>query len=270
MDLKLLQVFKAVYEQGSLSAAADFLDVTQPAVTASIKKLEAELDYQLFIRSGRSIMPSPDGVQLYDKIYQHINAIQDSLSAKQTLNVYAVETTYFVLGDVPNINLKESPAYEEQIYADLRAGVVDIAIDYFSLKESAFLYEDVLQETLVGVHNSKSSFTYQEYMQATHILVNLRRHNQSIVELFGKLGSRNVGSTANGTTNAIIAANKTNSVTVTTRSLIPFAEQLGMVAFELPFEAKSIGVKLTYHKRYKNDPLFKSIIANIKQVLKYN
>ncbi|MFA0698242.1 LysR family transcriptional regulator, partial [Vibrio sp. 10N.222.49.C9] len=50
MDLKLLQVFKAVYEQGSLSAAADYLDVTQPAVTASIKKLEAALDYQLFIR----------------------------------------------------------------------------------------------------------------------------------------------------------------------------------------------------------------------------
>ncbi|MEZ9419585.1 hypothetical protein BCS96_18385 [Vibrio breoganii] len=267
MDLKLLQVFKAVYEQGSLSAAADYLDVTQPAVTASIKKLEAALDYQLFIRSGRSISPSPDAVQLYDNIYRHIDAIQACLAPKQTLNVYAAETAYFLLGDVPNINLRESPAYEEQIYADLRAGIIDIAIDYFSLKESAFVYEDVLEESLVGVHNSKSSFTYQEYMEATHILVNIRRHNQSIVELFGKLGSRHIGSTANGTTNAIIAANKTNSVTVTTRSLIPFAKQLGMVAFDLPFEAKSIGVKLTYHKRYQNDPLFKSIITNIKQVL---
>ncbi|ANO32934.1 hypothetical protein BCU83_05400 [Vibrio breoganii] len=60
------------------------------------------------------------------------------------------------------INLRESPAYEEQIYADLRAGIIDIAIDYFSLKESAFVYEEVLEEYLVGVHNSKSSFTYHE------------------------------------------------------------------------------------------------------------
>ncbi|GAM59921.1 transcriptional regulator [Vibrio ishigakensis] len=155
------------------------------------------------------------------------------------------------MGDVPNINLKESPAYEEQIYADLRAGLVDIVVDYFSLKEQAFNYEPAFVETLVGVHNSKSSFSYDEYMNATHILANIRRHNQSIVELFGKLGRRKVGATANGTTNAIIAANRTNSVTVTTSSLVPFAKQLGMVSFDLPFETKPISLEMTYHNRYK-------------------
>ncbi|GAM59920.1 transcriptional regulator [Vibrio ishigakensis] len=67
MDLKLLQTFKAVYEQGSLSSAADLLDVTQPAVTASIKKLETSLGYQLFVRSGRSICATADATSLYEK-----------------------------------------------------------------------------------------------------------------------------------------------------------------------------------------------------------
>ncbi len=265
MDLKRLQTFKAVYEQGSLSSAADLLDVTQPAVTASIKKLETSLGYPLFVRSGRSISATADATSLYEKVSKHIDAIQASLAPKQCLNVYASENAFFLLGDVPNINLKESPAYEEQIYADLRAGLVDIAVDYFSLKEQAFNYEPAFTETLVGVHNSKSSFSYEEYMDATHILVNIRRHNQSIVELFGKLGRREVGSTANGTTNAIIAANRTNSVTVTTSSLVSFAKQLGMVSFDLPFETKPISLEMTYHNRYKNDPLFKRVIEDIKK-----
>ncbi len=66
MDLRSLRYFIAVLEAGSLSRAAGSLYVAQPALTAQIKKLEAELGTQLFDRSHAGVTPTPAGMQLYE------------------------------------------------------------------------------------------------------------------------------------------------------------------------------------------------------------
>lgn len=66
MDLRTLRYFIAVLEAGSLSRAAGSLYVAQPALTAQIKKLEAELGTRLFDRSHAGVTPTPAGLQLYE------------------------------------------------------------------------------------------------------------------------------------------------------------------------------------------------------------
>lgn len=66
MDLRSLRYFIAVLEAGSLSRAAGSLYVAQPALTAQIKKLEAELGTRLFERSHAGVTPTPAGMQLYE------------------------------------------------------------------------------------------------------------------------------------------------------------------------------------------------------------
>lgn len=66
VDLRTLRYFIAVLEAGSLSRAAGTLYVAQPALTAQIKKLEAELGTQLFERSHAGVTPTPAGLQLYE------------------------------------------------------------------------------------------------------------------------------------------------------------------------------------------------------------
>ena len=65
MDLRNLRYFIAVVDAGSLSKAAASLYVAQPALTAQIKKLEAELGAQLLDRSHAGVTPTPVGLQLY-------------------------------------------------------------------------------------------------------------------------------------------------------------------------------------------------------------
>lgn len=65
IDLRTLRYFIAVLEAGSLSRAAGSLYVAQPALTAQIKKLEAELGTQLLERSHAGVTPTPAGLQLY-------------------------------------------------------------------------------------------------------------------------------------------------------------------------------------------------------------
>ncbi|MDA7419051.1 LysR substrate-binding domain-containing protein [Xenophilus arseniciresistens] len=66
MDLRTLRYFIAVVEAGSLSRAAGSLYVAQPALTAQIKKLEADLDARLLQRSHVGVTPTPAGLQLYE------------------------------------------------------------------------------------------------------------------------------------------------------------------------------------------------------------
>ncbi|WP_018664357.1 LysR substrate-binding domain-containing protein [Heyndrickxia acidiproducens] len=50
MNIKELQYFKKLYQEKSYTKVADFFDVSQPAITAAIQRLEKELNTQLIIR----------------------------------------------------------------------------------------------------------------------------------------------------------------------------------------------------------------------------
>jgi DNA-binding transcriptional LysR family regulator len=63
MEFRQLQQFVAVAEQGTISAAARSLNLAQPAISTSIKKLEAELNTVLFQRRERGVSLTNAGQQ---------------------------------------------------------------------------------------------------------------------------------------------------------------------------------------------------------------
>ena len=56
MELQQIRYFLAIHEHGGFSRAARELDVSQPALTAAIKKLEADIGAALFHREGRRLV----------------------------------------------------------------------------------------------------------------------------------------------------------------------------------------------------------------------
>jgi LysR family transcriptional regulator, regulator of abg operon len=61
MRITQLRDFLAVADAGSIRGAARALDVTQPAVTRSIRQLEAEFQVRLLERSGKGVTPTANG-----------------------------------------------------------------------------------------------------------------------------------------------------------------------------------------------------------------
>lgn len=61
MDLLQLRYFIAVAETEHVTHAAESLNVAQPALTKTIKKLETEIGFPLFERKGRGITLSKCG-----------------------------------------------------------------------------------------------------------------------------------------------------------------------------------------------------------------
>ena len=64
LNLDQLHTFVEVIERGSFSAAADRLDLTQPAVSLQVRQLEKRLGVRLIERVGRRAQPTPAGAEL--------------------------------------------------------------------------------------------------------------------------------------------------------------------------------------------------------------
>jgi DNA-binding transcriptional LysR family regulator len=65
MDLRALQIFKAVVDEGGVSRAAERLHCVQSNVSTRIRQLEDLLDTRLFERVGKRLTVTPRGVMLH-------------------------------------------------------------------------------------------------------------------------------------------------------------------------------------------------------------
>ena len=67
MDLKQIQYFVTVVEQGSINQAAQKLHMTQPPISKQMQLLEAELGCPLFLRSTHPLELTQEGKVLYER-----------------------------------------------------------------------------------------------------------------------------------------------------------------------------------------------------------
>lgn len=79
MDLYQIRYFLAITETGSFTKAAERLFVSQPSLSAGIKKLEQELGVKLFERGGRRAIPTPAGKFFLEKATNILNEYQVTL-----------------------------------------------------------------------------------------------------------------------------------------------------------------------------------------------
>jgi DNA-binding transcriptional LysR family regulator len=80
-SLDLLSTFLEVYRAGSLSAAAQRLGVTQPAVTGQLARLEERVGEPLFVRSRRGVTPTPRAAALAARVGLHVDELREALGA---------------------------------------------------------------------------------------------------------------------------------------------------------------------------------------------
>jgi DNA-binding transcriptional LysR family regulator len=87
MDIRLLEAFRAVVEHGSVTQAAASLGVTQPAVSAQIARLEGELGFSLFMRSGNRVRPTAQGIAFRAEVERTLDRIDDLSRAAEHIRV---------------------------------------------------------------------------------------------------------------------------------------------------------------------------------------
>lgn len=77
MDIRQLEYFLVLCEQEHMSGSADFLGISQPALSKSIANLEKELDTRLFDRTGNSIRLNEQGRSFAVYARKALNDLQE-------------------------------------------------------------------------------------------------------------------------------------------------------------------------------------------------
>ena len=80
-DLNLLVAFHALLEERNVSRAAERLNVTQSAMSASLKRLREAFGDELLVRSGRNMVPTATALELAPRIAAQLLDLRSLISS---------------------------------------------------------------------------------------------------------------------------------------------------------------------------------------------
>lgn len=86
LDLNLLRVFAVVAECGSVTEAAARLYLTQPAVSAALRRLTTAVGAPLFVRQGRGLALTGRGQRLRVTVAAHLPPLVEAALAPATFD----------------------------------------------------------------------------------------------------------------------------------------------------------------------------------------
>ncbi|WP_322805029.1 LysR family transcriptional regulator [Vibrio alfacsensis] len=261
MDLNLLTTFLAVYKHRSITIASEELDLTQPAVSSAIKRLESVIGKNLFVREGRGIAPTGAAVSLAHKIEDPLTVLSGIEQKKQTLNVYCTESLIPFMAETPDVRFIEAPLDEEQLFDALTTQKVDLVIDVISNKRHSLIEEVLFEDeavclTRIGHPRIKDTISYDQYFSEAHIALKVRRSQMNTIDFLSDkpIEPRNVIIETSSISSMLMLASTTDYIASSTRSLAEkLAPKLDLNIHPFPLALRPIRFRMLYHRRYKDD-----------------
>lgn len=128
MKLRHLEIFYAVMTNGSLSRAADVLNISQPAASKALKSAEQRVGFTLFQRVRGKLLPTREALVLFEKaqdIYHdldHLRLLADNLARDPRAKV--------VLGCLPSLGLSLVPGAITDFYQQNANLVMTLSTDH--------------------------------------------------------------------------------------------------------------------------------------------
>lgn len=195
-NLNLYKIFLCVAEEKNLTKASNKLFVSQPAISNSIKELEASLACELFIRKNKGVELTPYGEKLYDKCRSAVEKLVDveeyfeGLKQKSSglikigvntsnLNQLFFDSITELLKTYPRAEISISRYSETELYEKLEIGKLDyIAVDSeYSKDNLESVIEFNIEYQIIGDKNyyekyKKSPLTIKKVAEEKLILAN--------------------------------------------------------------------------------------------------
>jgi DNA-binding transcriptional LysR family regulator len=197
MDTQHLHAFVAIAEQGSFSAAAEKLHLTQPAISKRIALLEDQLGTRLFDRVGRQVILTQAGKILLNKaqlILSEVTATRRAIAdlRGEIQGQLSIATSHHVgLHYLPPVLREFSSLYSqvkldlhfldsEQAYDEILQGRYDLAVVTLSLEQDPrFQSYSIWHDQLHFVAAPEHPLATQPHLQ----LADLTQHQAILPDL---------------------------------------------------------------------------------------
>ena len=160
IDYELYRIFYVVANNGNITKASEELNISQPAISKSIKTLEDQLGGTLFVRTKRGVILTDEGREFYEYIkhaIEYINNAENKFTDLINLETGCIKigisttlTREFLLPYLeqfhelyPNIDIQIMTYLTSDLIPKLRNGLIDLII----LNLNGYNYGDDIEMT---------------------------------------------------------------------------------------------------------------------------
>lgn len=165
-DIADLQAMVAVVERGGFRAAAAAINLSQPALSRRIDKLEDALSVRLFERTTRRVTLTVVGREFYARAQEILASVESSLlsisdiasrSGGEVTIACVPSVAYYYLPPViaqfnaayPHIRIKIIDEGANEVLHGVQRGEADFGINFIGAQEADIDFEAVLSERFV-------------------------------------------------------------------------------------------------------------------------
>ena len=205
LDLNLLRVFVVVAEAGSVTEGARRLYLTQPAVSAALRRLTQAVGAPLFARAGRGLALTARGERLLRVARPHLKALVDAATSPAAFDPRSSERIVRLgLSDsseewllppllrileqhAPSVRLIIVPIQFRTVAEAIASQRVDLAVTVADELPSDVQRQALFTGGFVCVYDSQrltlgKKLTTEQYLAHDHVLVSYNGDLRGIVE----------------------------------------------------------------------------------------
>lgn len=287
LDLNLFIVLEALVREHSVTRAADRLGLSQPAVSAALKRLRQQLGDPLLVRTRDGMLPTPRAQEIYASLGHSLDSIQNVLQDGPAFTPERTQRSFNVMlsdiGEIvylprliarlqrtaPGIRLTIRRLVRPRVSEELGSGRIDLAIGWVDRAGDVFR-DDLFKEDFVCIVRPKHPrigrrrLTLSQFASEWHLVVGradagpdvfLRATNTTQEMGFSKaVRERKVALLVPHFLAVPNIIANTDLLCVVPRQLGQVYEALGQVQIvPLPVKCESFAVSQFWHKRFDTD-----------------
>ena len=278
MDLNLLIALDALLSTGSVTAAAERMGVSVPAMSRTLNRIRLLLDDPVFVRAGRGLVPTSKAESLRsgvrDLILQAKALLErkecfDARELRKSVTIRADDGVGSFLGPVflqmlhkaaPFVDVRFT-AQGQQDVAALREGVIDLDIGVIPDLGPEIVRQRLLHDPFVIVIRQghplcrHAEVTAEAYAACHHVVFSRRGITYGPVDKeLDKLGlARRVCAAAASLAETLAIARGTDLVATVPERLTQNLRQ-EMTVRRLPVMTPEVQISQAWHPRFSTDP----------------
>jgi DNA-binding transcriptional LysR family regulator len=295
IDLNLLPVFEAAYEERSLSRAALRLAMTQPAMSHAMSRLRHVFKDELFVRHSRGMTPTAAADAIYGRLRGALDSVREVVNEASDFDPAISLRRFFVsiphpLGPTIALRLLEhlarvAPHFEVKFSTrsrpvdqekNLRDGRVDIAIDSLLPEDGQFHSDVLFEDRVVAIARAghpvlERSTSLKNLRAAAFVALRPRTQDEQRFDALRPLRSLNldIKLEVSELLEILLVVSQSDLLGIMASSMVNVArEALGLMVLEIP-DLKDVDhpVSMIWHPRRKNDPAHRFLREQIRAVV---
>lgn len=278
IDIRLLMVFDAIHKTRSVTAAAEALDLGQPAVSVALAKLRHHFGNPLFVRTSHGMEPTPFSEGLVQPVRSVLEALDlvlgyssefDPASSERIFRICMTDISQLVLLPrlwetlrltAPGIRIEIIPMSSDTARL-LESGEADLAVGFIPQLEAGFHQQSLFMQSfvcIVGRDHPRiaDQLSLAQFEAEDHAVISSSGAAPTMLEReIGRLGiKRRIALKIPSFLSAAFVIEHTDLLLTIPRRLGDVLQGRG--AFRIlpaPFALPDYEVKQHWHERYHHD-----------------